>query len=230
MEDAVEAFEAILMHIHGGDIDHPCVHEYCLGHDVFAFESVEFVTCLSPDCRKQQVRPKTSEFLVRLNATELCEAVRNNPAQCTDIAAAIANVGRRQKCSFCGYAALRERELVRPARVFALQLVWPGTDRGSDADRELVTRLLFRRPRLGFHRAFKHGDLDRDFFTLDYSLVGLVCYYGAHFIFFAAAQQQQWTLFDDATTSVLGSVSKVEDICIKGVWRPVLALFTETAY
>jgi len=100
MEDAVEAFETILLHIHGGDVDQPCSKLPCLGHNVFAFESIESTRCLSPACGKIAMVPKTREFLLRVNTQELYQLVADNLQPPLDLASALGKLGKLVGC-FC---------------------------------------------------------------------------------------------------------------------------------
>ena len=128
----------------------------------------------------------------------------------------------KHQCKRCGFAAIRERALLAPSKVLAIQFVWPTAERGADKERETITKLL-RKTRQGFHKSFR---MEVDLSILDYALTGFICYYGAHFVYFGCNAQQVWTLFDDSVMSILGSWSRVEEICIKGCWRPVLCLYT----
>jgi hypothetical protein len=218
MEDAVEAFEAILLSIHGGDIDKPCANVPCFAHDTFGFDSQEVTRCLSPDCRARAVLPVTREFLLRVHTKELHELT---PAP-TNLASGAGQVGRRQKCRSCGSLAVKEKWLLKaPPRVFVVQLVWPSVDPGPVDKREMITRLL-RKTVVDFHAAFCVAPETP---SLEYVLRGFIAYYGAHFVYLGLNRNGTWTLYDDALVVLVGTWFRVEDMLLQGAWKPVMLCF-----
>jgi len=226
MSDAAEAFEAILLAVHGTELDKPCVLDHCLSHEVFAFEAIESVRCLSPHgCRRTDASPSAKEFIFRVSAFELAELATKFPDE--DLCSLLGRQGKLLECKHCGYRALRERTLVTPAKVFVLQMVLTSAVQSRPEDRARILKLLARTTQ-SFHTVFRTNE---NLPTLTYALSGFITYYGSHYIYFGLdAQRGTWIMYDDSVVTPLGAWSKVEQTCLKGSWQPVLCLYAETDF
>jgi hypothetical protein len=247
MDDAAEALEAILSNAHeelveagqrgkfvptgqpAGQADWSCVY------DNLAVSIFERGKC--PDCSSATPKLQYEEVVCYVTVETLIDGVGSGGATAAEASnshafeSAILNAkassmscpkSEKKECPHT-QPILLERAAPHLPPTFILGLAWPSAQASRDLVRALLGAVALR---MDMAKMF-HGTALRT--SAPASLVGMLCFYGSHYLAFWNTPEWGWTSFDDATVKTVGAWEDVVAKCHRGHLQPLLLFYTDDA-
>eukprot|EP01006_Ploeotia_vitrea_P027444 TRINITY_DN60264_c0_g1_i1.p1 TRINITY_DN60264_c0_g1~~TRINITY_DN60264_c0_g1_i1.p1 ORF type:complete len:567 (-),score=24.17 TRINITY_DN60264_c0_g1_i1:994-2463(-) len=125
-------------------------------------------------------------------------------------------------CARCAKCLPSKVSMLRCPTVLSLRVAWPSDSMTRSEMETFITHVPLR---LDLSKIF-HCGMAEDAEQLHYALVGLVLFYGHHYIaFFTKPLLEDWVSFDDTTVSQKGTWANVMDAVVGGRQQPVLLFY-----
>eukprot|EP01012_Entosiphon_sulcatum_P011618 TRINITY_DN17116_c0_g1_i1.p1 TRINITY_DN17116_c0_g1~~TRINITY_DN17116_c0_g1_i1.p1 ORF type:complete len:669 (-),score=66.83 TRINITY_DN17116_c0_g1_i1:7-2013(-) len=230
MEDAAETFDALLQKLHESeqvskDSEDNC-YPPCFVHATFGLNVAEQAEC--PECGDASEPFLYWSFVYWVSAAQIMNY--DQPARMGRLVKKITELTKKScSNSTCTSKARVKRYCLTLPKVLVLGVVWQKEIVSKDevtgfisrVEEHLATSELFCQKKRS-HGSTAAADPNAE-------LMGLVCYYGKHYIaYFKSLPTQQWVLFDDSYVKAVGpDWSTVQRCIIDGRLQPFL-LFYET--
>uniref|UniRef100_UPI00358E95E0 uncharacterized protein isoform X2 n=1 Tax=Myxine glutinosa TaxID=7769 RepID=UPI00358E95E0 len=231
MQDAAECFEVLLTYLHhhlGMDgVDGMCSSPCCIPHIKFASALCEQCVCCL--CGAASDPLPYHQMVHYVSCKALCmeaeqrKSESREPINFSELLRHVSGSGIVRCCpAGCGAKTRLHRVLTNSPEVLALGLIWD-----SEQSHLILDVLHLISTRLCLSDLF--SQVMKEKARKELHLVGLVCYYGHHYItFFHRSSHGCWVYFDDAQVKEIGRQwGDVVAKCSQGHFQPLLLLYTD---
>lgn len=230
LDDASEAFEAVLGCLHDQMVEktsmfEKCNGEHCLSHQVFGIHTFEKLKCES--CGSETSPAASSLFTIYAYAASLRDAYEQKPKFSFDkLLHYSSNDLRPCPNEKCKQICFIEHYLISLPPVFTVSIVW---DSAEPVLAEIKTSLEMLSKEIDLSYVFSLPNKPP---CCTYRLKGMICYYGKHYVaIFNNFDTSEWYMFDDSNVKLIGTDwNQVHQRCLRGRLQPSVIFYEHVEF